>query len=82
MRASPSVRGSLPRHDSRAAMRAPISDIELRMRRTAGQDGSDRLRRAIDNLVERTAASIAVPREWEHRAEDFARAYLGMEVEP
>ena len=71
-----------PRRVISANNEPPLGDWELRMRRDASRDASQRLFAAIERLVERTAEAITVPPEWSHRPVDFARAYLGMEVKP
>jgi hypothetical protein len=80
MRASPSVRGPAKQFNSSDSSKPPIADTELRMRAAASLDGSARLASAINALVLRTAGAIAIPSEHEDRRLEFARSYLGMEV--
>ncbi|QUT04031.1 hypothetical protein KFK14_12830 [Sphingobium phenoxybenzoativorans] len=53
---------------------------EFLARKRASALGSEGLVDAIEDLVTRTAARLAIPPEWQHRPLAFARAYLGMEA--
>ncbi len=69
-----------PTIPARDKLDANGGQAEYLTRKQAAALGSQGLVDAIETLVERTAARLAIPPEWQHRPLAFARAYLGMEV--
>lgn len=50
------------------------------MRISAYRDGCNRLRDAVNRLVQHTAERLEIPAQHADQPVAFARAYLGMEV--